>query len=222
MNIPGVDALSRYTGTTELLFKIRKNLFETLTFVARKASERSRRLEPGSRRARAVGRLVVDAAGGHRRDPGVSRDAHRHGGRGARGAGGVAVRICWLVLALVAVDRAVMIWRWILLLRASGVPVATGAGRAVFLVSSFVGSFLPAGRRRRRGAGLEPGPDHARGGEALASVAVDRLLGVLSLAAMGVAGLLAWAPSGGGAGRVVPARGRARRGVRRGLLGRRG
>lgn len=36
VNVPGVDALSRYTGTTELLFKIRKNLFETLTFVARK------------------------------------------------------------------------------------------------------------------------------------------------------------------------------------------
>jgi SAM-dependent methyltransferase len=37
VNVPGVDALSRYTGTTELLFKIRKNLFETLTFVARPA-----------------------------------------------------------------------------------------------------------------------------------------------------------------------------------------
>ena len=36
VNIPGIDALSRYTGTTELLFKVRKNLFETLTFVARK------------------------------------------------------------------------------------------------------------------------------------------------------------------------------------------
>lgn len=36
VNVPGVDALSRYTGTEELLFKIRKNLFETLTFVARK------------------------------------------------------------------------------------------------------------------------------------------------------------------------------------------
>jgi SAM-dependent methyltransferase len=34
VNIPGVDALSRYTRTEELLFKIRKNLFETLTFVA--------------------------------------------------------------------------------------------------------------------------------------------------------------------------------------------
>ena len=36
VNIPGLDALSRYTGTEDLLFKIRKNLFETLTFVAQK------------------------------------------------------------------------------------------------------------------------------------------------------------------------------------------
>jgi SAM-dependent methyltransferase len=35
-NLPGLDTLSRYTGTEELLFKIRKNLFETLEFVARK------------------------------------------------------------------------------------------------------------------------------------------------------------------------------------------
>jgi SAM-dependent methyltransferase len=34
-NVPGLDTLSRYTGTENLLFKIRKNLFETLTFVAR-------------------------------------------------------------------------------------------------------------------------------------------------------------------------------------------
>ena len=36
INIPGVDALSRYTRTEDVVFKIRKNLFETLTFVARK------------------------------------------------------------------------------------------------------------------------------------------------------------------------------------------
>jgi len=36
-NIPGLDTLSRYTRTEELLFRIRKNLFETLTIVARKA-----------------------------------------------------------------------------------------------------------------------------------------------------------------------------------------
>ena len=34
VNIPGVDALLRHTGTEDLVFHIRKNLFETLTFMA--------------------------------------------------------------------------------------------------------------------------------------------------------------------------------------------
>ena len=38
-NIPGLDTLSRHTGTEDMLFRIRKNLFETLAFVARKPSE---------------------------------------------------------------------------------------------------------------------------------------------------------------------------------------
>src|SRR5918993_4568634 len=33
INLPGVNALSRYTKSEDLVFKIRKNLFETLTFV---------------------------------------------------------------------------------------------------------------------------------------------------------------------------------------------
>jgi len=37
VNIPGADALSRYTGTEDLLFRVRKNLFETLTIVAKKS-----------------------------------------------------------------------------------------------------------------------------------------------------------------------------------------
>jgi SAM-dependent methyltransferase len=36
-NLPGLDAVSRYTRTEELLFKVRKNLFETLAFVSRRA-----------------------------------------------------------------------------------------------------------------------------------------------------------------------------------------
>ena len=35
-NLPGLDALSRYTRTEDLLFRVRKNLFETLAFVAHK------------------------------------------------------------------------------------------------------------------------------------------------------------------------------------------
>jgi SAM-dependent methyltransferase len=34
--LPGLDTLSRYTRTDDLLFRVRKNLFETLEFVARK------------------------------------------------------------------------------------------------------------------------------------------------------------------------------------------
>lgn len=37
-NIPGMNALSRWTRREELLFKVRKNLFETMAFTARKPS----------------------------------------------------------------------------------------------------------------------------------------------------------------------------------------
>ncbi len=38
-NVPGLNTLSRRTGTENLLFKIRKNLFETIEFVARKPAD---------------------------------------------------------------------------------------------------------------------------------------------------------------------------------------
>lgn len=41
VNLPGVDAVSRYTRMEESLFRIRKNLFETLTIVARKPGKAS-------------------------------------------------------------------------------------------------------------------------------------------------------------------------------------
>lgn len=39
VNVPGLDALSRYTGTEEFLYRVRKNLFETLAFVAHKPGD---------------------------------------------------------------------------------------------------------------------------------------------------------------------------------------
>ncbi|MDP2390678.1 MAG: lysylphosphatidylglycerol synthase transmembrane domain-containing protein, partial [Acidobacteriota bacterium] len=83
---------------------------------------------------------------------------------------------------------------WWLLLRASGTAISAGDAARLFLVSSFVGSFLPAGvgGDAARAYGLAQGP--TTGSEALASVAVDRMLGVLSLVAMGLVGLLAWTP----------------------------
>jgi uncharacterized protein (TIRG00374 family) len=105
------------------------------------------------------------------------------------------------VLALVGLDRVIMIYRWVLLLRASGVAISGAKAADIFLVSSFVGSFLPAGvgadlarayslRNHRVGDGPTSTP--VEGGEALASVVVDRLLGTLSLGLMGVVGLFAW------------------------------
>jgi glycosyltransferase 2 family protein len=101
------------------------------------------------------------------------------------------------VLGLVAIDRAVMILRWVRLLRASAVPIETSRAASIYLISSFIGSFLPAGvggdAARAYGLSRETGA----GSEALASVAVDRLLGVTSLMVMAVVGLLVWTPPGG-------------------------
>jgi hypothetical protein len=101
-----------------------------------------------------------------------------------------------LVLVLVAADRAVMILRWILLLRASDAPVRSSRAAAIFLVSSFVGSFLPAGLGSDAARAYGLTRETAEGSEAVASVLVDRLLGVLSLALVAAAGLLAWSPDG--------------------------
>ena len=38
-----------------------------------------------------------------------------------------------------------MIYRWVLLLRASGVGIPAARAADIFLVSAFVGSFMPAG-----------------------------------------------------------------------------
>ncbi len=109
------------------------------------------------------------------------------------------------VLVLVGVDRLIMIYRWVLLLRASGVPITTRKAADIFLVSSFVGSFLPAGVGGDVARAVSLHNQTIEGGEALASVVVDRLLGMLSLAAMGVLGVVVWAPGAGTVGRVVTA-----------------
>lgn len=109
------------------------------------------------------------------------------------------------VLALVAVDRLVMIWRWVRLLRAANVPVDTAQAARIFLTSSFVGSFLPAGVGGDAARAWSLSQITSRLGDALASVVVDRLLGVLSLAAMGAAGLAAWTPDGIAPVRVLAA-----------------
>ncbi len=103
-----------------------------------------------------------------------------------------------LVLALLVVDRAVMIWRWILLLRASETAVSAKSAAWIHLVSSFAGSLLPAGVGGDVLRAYSLGRRTAAGAEAVASVAVDRVLGFLSIVGLGVAGAWLWA------GRTAP------------------
>ena len=123
----------------------------------------------------------------------------------ARATAAISTPHLILVLLLVAVDRAVMVLRWLLLLRASGIDISTRDATRLFLVSSFVGSFLPAGigADAARAYGLARG--NTSGSEALASVAVDRLLGILSLVLMALVGLVAWAPEGDTEQRIAAA-----------------
>ena len=110
-----------------------------------------------------------------------------------------------LVLVMVGIDRAVMILRWVLLLRASGINISTAAATRLFLISSFVGSFLPAGIGADAARAYGLAKENTTGSEALASVAVDRLLGIASLVLMAIMGVIAWTPEEPGDWRIPAA-----------------
>ncbi len=116
-------------------------------------------------------------------------------GASAHAIAAIDLRYLALVLALVACDRMVMIWRWVLLLRSSGVPIGLAQAARVFLVSSFVGSFLPAGVGADAARAYGLSREAVSGSEALASVAVDRVLGVISITVMAMIGIIAWPPA---------------------------
>jgi len=96
-------------------------------------------------------------------------------------------------LALVAIDRGVMVVRWVLLLRSAGVMLPLKSAVWVFLVSSFVGSFLPAGVGGDAARAYAVAARTAQGTEAVASVAIDRMLGLVAIVALGAIGLAGWA-----------------------------
>lgn len=126
-------------------------------------------------------------------------------GASARAVAQIDLGYLAAVLALVAVDRCVMILRWILLLRARAINISTAEATRLFLVSSFVGSFLPAGVGADAARAYGLSRDSATGSDAVASVAVDRLLGVLSLVVMAVVGIVSWTPEGRSDWRIAAA-----------------
>src|SRR5437762_5026421 len=93
-------------------------------------------------------------------------------------------------ILLVLVDRAVMAWRWALLLCISPLRPPVGRMLEVFFVSTFVGTFLPASIGADAVRAYSISRDRVAGADAVASVFMDRMLGVASLLIMGLVGLV--------------------------------
>ena len=108
-----------------------------------------------------------------------------------RAGAGTDLRWIGLAILLVVIDRVLMAYRWIVLLcpidDASRPPM--GAVLRIFFVSTFAGTFLPAsiGGDIVRAYGLSQ--LNVAPGQAVASVLMDRLLGVVSILVVGAAGL---------------------------------
>ena len=98
------------------------------------------------------------------------------------------LRLAGVVLLLVAADRAVMIWRWIILLRARGAPITASGAASIYLVSSFVGGYTALAGDAARAYTLSRRTE--QGSEAVASVAVDRLLGLLAILVIACVGIV--------------------------------
>lgn len=109
-----------------------------------------------------------------------------------RALAGVEWRWMGAAVLLVLLDRALMAWRWIALLA----PIAHGSRPPmrsllrIFFVSTFLGTFLPGsiGADAVRTWGLAKAGVDAH--EGVATVLMDRVLGVLSVVIAAIAGLM--------------------------------
>lgn len=93
-----------------------------------------------------------------------------------------------LLAAVVAADRLLAAGRWVVLVRVSGIDLPLAAGARLFFVSSFLGSFLPAGVGGDVARTWELANRTSRVAEALAVAVVDRWLGLACVLLLGVVG----------------------------------
>src|SRR5439155_13714138 len=97
-------------------------------------------------------------------------------------ASGADWRPIAVAVVLVLVDRALMAYRWVVLLRtidpADRPPL--GAVMRIFFVSTFVGTFLPASIGGDAVRAYSVTKLNVPGGDAVASVFMDRMRGVAS------------------------------------------
>ena len=107
----------------------------------------------------------------------------------------------WWVLAAIAVNMVtvpVMASRWQLLLRAKHVHLPIGWLTRTYFVSLFAGQFLPAAIGGDAVRAVELGRRTHDAPEAVASVLIDRLVGVVSLVGLAVVAYAAGGHSAGG------------------------
>jgi uncharacterized protein (TIRG00374 family) len=92
---------------------------------------------------------------------------------------------------LVVADRALMAYRWVVLLCTvdRALRPSLGALLRIFFVSTFVGTFLPASVGGDAVRAFSLAKLNVRGSDAVASVFMDRILGVASLLLMALVGL---------------------------------
>lgn len=99
----------------------------------------------------------------------------------------------WILaaVALVLIDRALMAYRWIALLTplTPGTRPPTRTLLRIFFVSTFVGTFLPASIGSDAVRAWSLSRDGVTKSESIASVLMDRLLGVIGIVIMAVVGL---------------------------------
>ena len=96
----------------------------------------------------------------------------------------------WILLLITtAADRALAAGRWVVLVRSANIELPVLLGVRLFLVSSFLGSLLPAGIGGDLARTWELANRTGRPGEALGIAALDRWLGLASVLALGALGV---------------------------------
>jgi hypothetical protein len=103
---------------------------------------------------------------------------------------GADVGLVAFTLLAVLADRALMGVRWMKLVEALGVEAPRSKLFKIFFLSTFFGSFLPSGVGGEAVRALSFSKLTSKGIESVASVAVDRLIGLLSMLLVGLLSLV--------------------------------
>ena len=100
----------------------------------------------------------------------------------------------WLLVALtlvtVAMDRSLMAGRWIVLLDGLGISAPRARVVKIFFLSTFFGSFLPTGIGGEAIRAVSFSRLSSKGVESIASVVMDRIMGMLSMLLTGLVALI--------------------------------